>query len=317
MLVRRHLPSVPAPSAVTIGNFDGVHIGHRAMLARTVDTARRLGVAAWALVFEPHPREFFAPDRAPARLTPLRDKLELLAAHGLDGVQICGFGFEFASTSPEDFVSRVLQRGLAARWLLVGEDFRFGARRAGDVALLRAGQAAHGYELDIMPPVMLDGLRVSSTRVRDGLAAGDMAGAARLLGRPYGIGGRVVRGEQIGRRLGYPTANIPLRHNRPPLGGIFAVEVSGAGAGQGGPLRGVASLGVRPTVAREPLPLLEVHLLDFEGDLYGRRLHVDFLHKFRDEAKFADLETLRRQIARDVEDARRWFAAADQQSVRA
>lgn len=314
MLVRRHLPAVPSPSAVTIGNFDGVHIGHRAMLARTVDTARRLGVAAWALVFEPHPREFFAPDRAPARLTPLRDKLELLAAHGLDGVQICGFGFEFASTSPEDFVSRVLRQGLAARWLLVGEDFRFGARRAGDAALLRAAQADNGYELEIMPPVMLDGLRVSSTRVRDALAAGDMAGAARLLGRPYGMSGRVVHGERIGRRLGWPTVNLLPRHNRPPLGGIFAVEVRGAGPDT---VRGVASLGVRPTVSREPLPVLEVHLLDFEGDLYGRRLCVDFLHKFRDEAKFADLETLRGQIARDVEDARRWFAAADRHSVRA
>jgi riboflavin kinase/FMN adenylyltransferase len=305
----RILRSVPAaadtPVALTIGNFDGVHLGHQAMLARLVETARRERLPACALTFEPHPREFFAPDRAPARLTSLREKLELLAGAGMERTYVLRFDYRFAQITAEQFVERTLVQGLGARYLLVGDDFRFGARRAGDFSLLKANAVRLGYEVDSMSSVMLEGERVSSTAVREALAAGALEKAARLLGRAYGISGRVVRGDALGRKLGWPTANLQMKHNRPPLAGIFAVEVSGIGDSV---LPGVASLGVRPTVKVNAAPVLEVHLLDFSGDLYGRHLRVAFLHKFRDEEKFADLDALTRRIAADVDDARRYFA---------
>ena len=306
MRISRTLPAVAAaPVALTIGNFDGVHLGHQAMLARLVAAARRLRVPSCVLTFEPHPREFFAPDQAPTRLTSLREKLELLAGFGVECVQVCRFNYEFAKTTAEDFIARVLHQGLAARWILVGDDFRFGARRSGDFVLLKQAAGSRGFELEAMPSVALDGVRVSSTAVRDALAAGDMTRAQRLLGRPYSISGRVVRGDGIGRKLGCPTANILMKHNRPPLAGIFAVEVHGLGAGA---RPAAASLGVRPTVARDARPCLEVHLLDFDGDVYGRHLTVEFLHKFRDEEKYADVETLKRQIAVDISNTRAYFA---------
>jgi len=306
MRISRTLPAIAAaPVALTIGNFDGVHLGHQAMLARLVAAARRLRVPSCVLTFEPHPREFFAPDQAPTRLTSLREKLELLSGFGVERVQVCRFNYELAKTTAEDFIARVLHRGLAARWILVGDDFRFGARRSGDFVLLKQAAGGCGFELEAMPSVVLEGVRVSSTAVREALAAGDMVRAQRLLGRPYSISGRVVRGDGIGRRLGCPTANILMKHNRPPLAGIFAVEVHGLGAGA---LPAAASLGVRPTVARDARPCLEVHLLDFEGDVYGRHLTIEFLHKFRDEEKYADVETLKRQIAVDIGNTRAYFA---------
>ena len=313
----RILRSVPvaavAPVALTIGNFDGVHLGHQAMLSRLRDAAHEEGLLACAMTFEPHPREFFAPDQAPARLTSLREKLELLAGQGIARTHVCRFDYRLAQITAEDFIERILVRGLGVRRLLVGDDFRFGARRAGDFALLKARAPALGYTVEAMPSVMVDGERVSSTAIRKALEAGDLARASRLLGRAYSISGRVVRGDGVGRQLGYPTANIRIRHNRPPLSGIFAVEVSGvAEAGAAAlRLRGVASLGIRPTVKQQGEPLLEVYLFDFSGDIYGRHVRVDFIHKFRDEEKFVDLAALTRQITIDVANTRTYFEQTD------
>ena len=202
-------------------------------------------------------------------------------------------------------MERIVQRGLAARWVLVGDDFRFGARRAGDFALLKQAANGCGFEVHAMSSIMADGVRVSSTAVREALAAGDMRSAQRLLGRPYSISGRVVNGDRIGRKLGFPTANVLMKHNRPALSGIFAVEVHGLGAQ---PLRGAASLGVRPTVTNIARPCLEVHLLEFDRDIYGAHVQVDFLHKLRDEEKYVDVETLKRAIGNDVKNTRGYFA---------
>jgi riboflavin kinase/FMN adenylyltransferase len=305
----RILRSVPhaadSPVALTIGNFDGVHLGHQAMLSRLRDAAAKEGLPACAMTFEPHPREFFAPDQAPARLTTLREKLELLSGQGIARTHLLRFDYRLAQITADDFIERILVQGLGVRYLLIGDDFRFGARRAGDFALLKARAAALGYRVESMPSVLLDGERVSSTAVRKALDEGNMDRAARLLGRPYSISGTVVHGDALGRELGWPTANVRIRHNRPPLMGIFAVEVHGAAEA---PVRGVASLGVRPTVKQQGEPVLEVFLLDFAGDLYGRHVRVAFLHKFRDEQTFADLAALKQQIAADVDDTRQYFA---------
>lgn len=310
MRILRSIPAAAAaPIALTIGNFDGVHVGHQAMLSRLRELAHGDGLPACAMTFEPHPREFFAPDQAPPRLTSLREKLELLAAEGVDRAHVLRFDYRLAQITAEDFIERVLVKGLGVRRLLIGDDFRFGARRAGDFALLQKYSDALGYSVETMSSVLVDGERVSSTAVRKTLHEGDLARAARLLGRPYSISGYVVRGDGLGRQLGFPTANVRIRHNRPPLAGIFAVEVRGDV--EGAPLRGVASLGVRPTVKEQGEPLLEVYVFDFAEDLYGRHLRVDFLHKFRDEEKFADVAAMTKQIARDTEDARAFFRGID------
>jgi riboflavin kinase/FMN adenylyltransferase len=289
-----------ARCALTIGNFDGVHRGHRALVERVRAKARELHLTSCVLTFEPHPREFFARDAAPARLTRLRDKLALLDEIGVGRVHVARFDRRFAALSAQSFVDDVLVQGLAVRWLLVGRDFRFGAQRAGDYAALEASGARHGFEVETMPDVLFHGVRVSSSAVRAALAAGDLAGAERLLGHPYTISGRVAHGAKLGRSLGFPTANIPLRRP-PPLSGIFAVEVDGLG-------RGVASLGLRPTVNPVPLPLLEVHLFDWDGELYGAHLRVRFVKKLREERKYDGLEALKRAIAGDARDAREYFA---------
>ncbi|MBA4144011.1 MAG: bifunctional riboflavin kinase/FAD synthetase [Nitrosospira sp.] len=316
MHVSRGIPvQANIPVALTIGNFDGVHLGHLAMLARLKVTAGRLGLASCVMIFEPHPREFFAPDKAPTRLTSLREKLELLAASGVDRVQICRFNFDFARISAEDFIVRILQRGLAVRWILVGDDFRFGARRAGDFGMLEAFAGSCGFEVEQMLGYSVDGLRVSSTAVRKALAEGDLDLVKRLLGRPYSISGRVVSGEKLGKKIGFPTANIQLKHNRPPLSGIFAVEVRGdAVSFFPSALRGVASLGVRPTVHERGKPVLEVHLFNFDQEIYGRHLRVHFLHKLRNEEKYPDLITLAKQIGRDVEEAKDYFLSVPSSS---
>lgn len=314
MRVCRGIPVEPqAPVALTIGNFDGVHLGHRAMLSRLKETANRLNLQACVMIFEPHPREFFAPDKAPTRLTSLREKLELLAEAGVDRVQVCRFNFDFARISAEDFIERVLQQGLHARWVLVGDDFRFGARRAGDFALLEEFSARCGFDVEEMACHTVGGMRVSSTGVRKALAAGDLPLVERLLGRSYSISGRVVRGAQLGKKMGFPTANIQLKHNRPPLSGIFVVQVEVEGNSEGEHcqsrmFQGVASLGVRPTVHEGGRPVLEAYLFDFNEDVYGRHLRVHFLHKLRDEKKYPDLDSLTRQIEKDVEDARNYFS---------
>jgi riboflavin kinase / FMN adenylyltransferase len=305
MRITRGVPAAAAgPTALTIGNFDGVHLGHQAMLAELKRAGNRFGLPACVLTFEPHPREFFAPDQAPTRLTSLREKLELLAQQGVERVHVCRFNYRFAQTTPEDFIERIIAQGLGARWVLVGDDFRFGARRAGDFVMLKQRAPRHGFEVAVLPNVALDGERVSSTAVRQALAAGELERAQRLLGRSYSISGRVMHGDGLGRKLGFPTANVQMKHNRPPLAGIFAVRLHGAADE---PLRGVASLGVRPTVKLGGAPVLEVHILDFDGDLYRRHVRVEFLHKFRDEEKYADLATLTKRIALDVENAREFF----------
>lgn len=299
------LPQAAARHAVTVGNFDGVHLGHRAMLERLVAKARALGLPACALTFEPHPREFFAPQTAPARLTRLREKLELIAESGTDRVHVLRFDTRLAAFAPERFVAEVLVAGLGACWLLVGRDFRYGAKRAGGYAALEAESARHGFALEAMPDVALEGARVSSSGVRAALAAGDLAGAARLLGRPYMMSGRVAHGERLGRKLGFPTANIVLRRS-PPLTGIFVVEAELEETHAR--LAGVASVGRRPTVKANAAPLLEVHLFDFDGDIYGRHLRVRFLEKLRDEQKYDGLEALAAAIATDAARARKHFA---------
>lgn len=309
LVTRGSAPRLPGPLALTIGNFDGVHRGHQGMLERVIAAARARRLAASVLTFEPHPRELFAPDTAPTRLTSLREKLELLAAHGVDHVHVQRFSRAFAALPPERFVREVLVGALGTRWILVGQDFRFGARRAGDYAALAEAARRHGFELEAMPTVADDGVRVSSSAVRAALAQGDLARAGELLGRPYSISGRVVQGDQLGRRLGFATANVQLKHNRPPLGGIFAVRVHGARGEEAH--EGVASLGVRPTVHASGKATLEVHLFDFAGNLYGRHLRVEFLGKIRDEEKYPDLATLQAQIARDCEAARDLLKALD------
>jgi riboflavin kinase/FMN adenylyltransferase len=305
MQILRHLPARAAlPTALTVGNFDGVHLGHRAMLDRLAAVSRARKLASCVMTFEPHPREFFAPERAPTRLTSLREKLELLAELAVERVHVQRFDDDFARISAEQFIRAVLIDALKVRWILVGDDFRFGAGRQGDFELLRQAGLTSGFEVMRMDTVMVEGVRVSSTAVRELLAVGDLDGAARLLGRPYSISGRVVRGRRLGSQLGFPTANLPLKHNRPALWGIFVVEVIGL-AEQ--PLPAVASLGVRPTVVEGGAPLLEVHLLDFARELYGVHLQVRFLKRLRDEEKYAGMDALKLQIARDVEAARSFF----------
>jgi riboflavin kinase/FMN adenylyltransferase len=305
MRVFRNIPArADVPLALTIGNFDGVHLGHRAMLERLKREAAARGLPAAVMTFEPHPREFFAPDQAPARLSSLREKIEMIASLGIDRVYVRRFTFDFARTAADAFVSDMLVRGLGVRWLLVGDDFRFGARRAGDIALLRSLAPQFGYEVQSMSSVMVAGRRASSTAVREALAAGDVTLATQLLGRPYTISGRVVAGNRIGRTLGFPTANVRMRHNRPALCGIFAVRVHGLGE----PVDGAASLGVRPTIDSLGIPVLEVHLLDFSRDIYGCHVRVEFLSKLRDELKYPDLDSLREQIALDVAHTRQYFS---------
>lgn len=289
---------------LTIGNFDGVHRGHRAMLQRLVEKARELRLPCSVLTFEPHPREFFSPAAAPSRLTRLREKLELIAEAGVDRTHVLRFGARLAALTADRFIDEVLIRGLGVRWLLVGRDFRFGAKRAGDFALLEAAAARQGFGLEAMAEVREGGQRVSSSAVRNALAAGDLEAAARLLGRAYTMSGRVAHGEKLGRTLGFPTANIVLRR-RPPLAGVFVVEVELEETHA--VLRGVASVGRRPTVKENAPPLLEVHLFDWNGALYGRHLRVKFLRKLRDEETYDGLEALRAAIARDAAQARDYF----------
>jgi len=289
------------PVALTIGNFDGIHRGHQAMIERLGSEARKRALMSCVLTFEPHPREFFSPQAAPTRLASLREKYELLAARGVERLHVLRFDKAFAALPPEVFIEQVLVGRLKARWLLIGEDFRFGARRAGDIGLLKKLAGRFGYELQAMPTVMHAGARVSSSTVRAALAAGNLAAAEELLGRPYSISGRVVHGDKLGQKLGFATANVQMKHNRPPLTGIYAARVHGVGAA---PRAGVASLGVRPTVTASGRAVLEVHLFDFSGDLYHEHVRVEFLHKIRDEEKYPDLETLKAQIARDCEAAK-------------
>lgn len=305
MLVFRGVPEkAETPVALTIGNFDGVHLGHQKVLARLVEKAGKLALPPCVMTFEPHPREFFDPGNAPARLTDIREKLSLFASLGIERVHICRFDAEFAKTTAEDFAEKLVHSGLQAKWVLIGDDFRYGAKRAGDFHAMQDAGTKFGFEVEAMHSVRLEEHRISSTLVREAVQSGNFDLAKRLLGRNYSIVGRVVHGNKLGKTLGFPTANIRLKHNKPPLSGIHAVEVFGIGKGA---VRGVASLGVRPTVIHGGNPVLEVYLFDFEEDIYGARLRVDFLFKLREEEKFPDIETLKRRIGQDVLDARRYF----------
>jgi len=305
MRVFRGLSQVsPSATVLSIGNFDGVHLGHRALLARLCAVAAQTGLPPAVLTFEPHPREFFAPDTAPTRLSNLREKLELIAADGVELAFVARFNKAFASLTAEQFIAEVLVRTLRVRHLIIGDDFRFGAKRVGDFVLLRQAGESFGFRVEAMDSVVDSGVRVSSSAVRDALWCGNLERAAELLGRPYVIDGRVVHGDKVGRQLGYATANIRMKHDRPPLLGVFAVEVAGLGDR---PLPGVANLGYRPTANAVARPLLEVHLFDFAADIYGAHLTVRFLHRIRDEMKFAGFDELKAQIARDVECGREFF----------
>ena len=306
MLVSRgDAERAPTASVLTIGNFDGLHLGHQALLRLLTTKAQSLGLPAVALTFEPHPREYFAPAQAPARLASLREKLLLLDAAGVDATRLIRFNARFAAFTAERFIEDVLVGSLRVRHLIIGDDFRFGAGRKGDFAMLQAAGEKYGFGVEAMPTHAHDGERVSSSAVRSALAAGQLDRAARLLGRPYSIAGRVVHGDKLGRTLGFPTANIQLKGRRPPLAGIYTVRVEGLGDA---PVHGVASVGVRPTVTAHGRPTLEVHLFDWDADCYGAHLRVHFLARQRDEAKYDSLDALTAQIARDADIARAWFA---------
>ena len=308
MLILRGLNSHDSrPVALTIGNFDGVHLGHQALLNELLAAAQARGLQTAVIIFEPHPREFFTPQQAPARLTSLREKLEFFAALGIDRVQICRFNAHFAQMGAADFIN-VLHEKLFAKFVLIGDDFRFGSGRTGDFALMEKIGAQLDFAVHAVRSVKHDGVRISSTEIRAALLAGQMREAQRYLGRHYSISGRVVHGDGLGRKIGYPTANIQLKHNRPPLSGIFVVQVHAEGLGV---LQGVASLGVRPTVKHDANPVFEVHLFEFEQQIYGKHLRVEFLQKLRDEEKYPDVETLTRHIALDVEHAKKWFEQHD------
>ena len=291
--------------ALTIGNFDGVHLGHRSILDRLLLRARELGVPAAVLTFEPNPREYFDPANAPARLMRLRDKAVALAAAGVDQLVLLRFDERLRALDPRQFVVQVLDRALGARHVVIGSGFRFGRGRAGTVEMLESLGRETGFGVDAVEPVLLDGERVSSTRVRAALAAGDLPAVRRLLGRDFSISGRVMDGRKLGRTLGYPTANMRLHRRVTPLHGVFAVRVRGLGESA---MPGVASLGTRPTVGGGEL-LLETHLFDFEGDLYGRYLEVEFVARLRDEIKFPDIETMLARMHVDAAEARRLLAA--------
>ena len=307
MQIFRHLPTkIGSPQALAIGNFDGMHLGHQALLKKLCIEASAKNLMPAVMTFEPHPREFFTPLNAPARLSNLREKLEYFEQSGIERVFVCAFNQRFSQISAHRYMQDILRNKMNVKTILVGEDFRFGAKRAGTVADF----LANGFDLISLPRVDFNFERVSSTRVRDALFSGNLLLAEQLLGRHYSISGKVVHGAKRGRELGFPTANIHMRHERPALTGVYAVKLDNVNS--------VANLGVRPTfkhgIAGVPKLLLEVHVLDFNGDLYGRHVHVEFLHKIRDEMKFDGLDALKTQIAADIRVARDFFGKVNDRS---
>jgi riboflavin kinase/FMN adenylyltransferase len=285
---------------LTVGNYDGVHLGHRQMIRALKQRAADLGVPSTVLVFEPSSKEFIDPEGAPARLTRWREKFAALAALEVERLVTLRFNERMRAMSPEDFVEQLIVRGLGARHVVVGDDFRYGSKACGTIDSLQAAGRARGFGVEQIEPFVVDGVRVSSTAVRERLLAADYPGAARLLGRPYRMAGHVAHGNELGRTLGFPTANLHLMRRKSPTWGVSAVRVYGIGAS---PLGGVASLGTRPTVNGSE-PLLEVHVFDFSGDLYGRLIEVEFVEKLRDEAKFDSLDSMVAQMKVDAANAR-------------
>ena len=321
-----HHPDLAPACALTIGNFDGVHRGHQAMLALLNNEARHRGLPSCVMTFEPHPRDFFArkagtPEKAPARIATLRDKLEELERCGVDQVVLMRFDDAFASQSPHAFIDEVLVRGLRARYVLVGDDFCFGAKRAGDYAMLDAAGDVAGFDVARMMSYEVHGLRVSSSATREALARGDMERTAELLGRPYSVSGHVIHGAKLGRGLGassqggddgFRTLNLRFPFSRSAAAGIYVVRVHGLTGPNGRAIDGVASLGVRPTIEDAGRILLETHCLDWPAELgreggYGKLVRVELLHKLRDEARYDGLDALTAAIRQDVVNARAWF----------
>ncbi len=295
----------------TIGNFDGVHLGHQAILRQVKAKALELGLPSVVVVFEPQPREFFASSQAPARLTRFRDKVERLAAQGIDRILCLPFNQKLASLSGREFIERVLTQGLGVRYLVVGDDFRFGCDRAGDFALLQQVGQETGFDVVNTTTFEVEAERVSSTRIRTVLAGSDFVLANKLLGVPYQIGGRVLHGRKLGRQLGVPTANLSLKDKQPALHGVYTVLLN---TSDGLLHKGVANIGNRPTIDGVR-PALEVHLFDFNGDLYGQRVQVTFCSKLRDEKRFSDVAALRDQIMHDLQNARDYFVQHASQGI--
>ena len=331
-----HHPGIASACALTIGNFDGVHRGHQAMLALLKNEAAHRGVASCVMTFEPHPRDYFAallkkPELAPARIATLRDKLTELERCGIDQVVVLPFDARLAQQPPQAFIDEVLLQGLGARYVLVGDDFRFGAQRAGDYALLDATGQQRGFDVARMNSYEVHGLRVSSSAVRAALKAGQMDEVARLLGRPYSISGHVVHGRKLGRDLGasqagagdgFRTLNLRFAHWKPAASGIFVVQVHGLAPTT---LTGVANLGIRPSLDPNDVNggrvLLETHCFDWPATLgleegYGKIISVDLLHKLHDELKYDSFDDLTRGIAKDCDDARAYFASLHGQTHR-
>ena len=311
MKVFRGLPNADArrPCALTIGNFDGVHLGHQALLAHVGDAARRLGIESAVMTFEPHPREFFAQLTGQAGLTPprvanLRDKLQAIEAAGIDRIIVKHFNARFAEMSAEEFIHKLLVVGLHVKFLIVGDDFRFGAKRSGDFRMLVEAGKQYGFEVSSVATVTHQSKRISSSAIRSALKDGDFTQAKNLLGYAYSISGHVQHGRKLGRTLGFPTLNLRIGHRNPVLNGIFVVQVHGLSAQ---PLPAVASLGVRPTVEDDGRMLLEVHIFDYDANCYGKLVRIEFLQKLRDEEKYIDLETLTDAIAADARAARDFF----------
>jgi riboflavin kinase/FMN adenylyltransferase len=306
----RHLQDLPYPeldagSVVTIGAYDGLHLGHEQLLERVIHIADDKRLTAVVMSFEPTPKEFFGGVSPPARLMRFREKFESLEAHGIDLFYCPRFAAPMRDISAPDFIRRILVQGLNARYLVVGDDFQFARRREGTIEHLNAVAAALDYDVEQVPSVIVNGLRVSSTAIRDALGSGDMKTASKLLGRPYRMSGKIVKGDRVGRTLGYPTANVELRRRQSAVMGIFAVRVHGI---DGGPHDAVASVGSRPTF-NGTKPILEVHIFDFDEDIYGKYIHVDFIAWLRDQVKFDMVEDLVAQMDVDADNARFALAA--------
>jgi len=313
MKVFRGLPNEAsrAPCALAIGNFDGVHLGHQTLLAHLRAAANRLNLESAVMTFEPHPRAFFAKlagdlSLAPTRIANLRDNLSSLKRADVDRVIVEHFNAHFASLSPHDFIKQILVDGLHVKWLMVGDDFCFGAKRAGNITMLEEAGKQYGFEVVTLPAVQNKGVRISSSAVRTALAAGDFNEAKDLLGHPYRISGHVIHGQKLGRTIGFPTLNLRIAHHRPAVVGIFIVQVHGLSEQ---PLPAVASLGVRPTVDDSGRVLLETYVFNYQGNAYGKVVQIEFLKKLRDEEKYSDLETLTAAINNDADQARAYFAA--------
>jgi riboflavin kinase/FMN adenylyltransferase len=300
-----NLPDACEGCVATIGNFDGVHLGHQAVLSQLAMKGAMLNLPAVVITFEPQPFEFFVPEKAPARLTRFREKVEALRSFSIQKLCVLRFNQKLAAMSAEDFIQQLLVEGLKVRYLVVGDDFRFGHQRQGDFALLQQAGEKYGFQVVNMHTFAIDQQRVSSTRIRDALKVGKLDEAEKLLGRPYRMSGRVAHGDKRGRQLGFPTANIHLHRQKVPLSGVYAVQLFGI---KEEPVNGVANVGVRPTIGGDKKALLEVHLFDFNRTIYGEHVQVHFMHKIRDEQKFDGLEALMEQIQIDSEQAREFFS---------